>query len=1116
MTHSERASRLGRDAPSDRCKLCSLHRRTRTHPKPVYTESPQRGVSSPSDTETESAYTSGRRTRRAERARRRARPRRRETEDSYASTSRGRSQSPSRHAGTFGAYTGGSPTGDLPPPPSVFIPPAPLPVPSLPVPSPHYQTAESVAYSTGAPFSAVSPLPSPVATPLPPLPPVIPPYSYPQAPVPTPQYPSAQYARPPPPASQHYGVTPSGPYAPPGYEVQHFQTTSTKFGDNVLGVLYTFLTYRLPLFVYQIFLFRMPVFYYGRVSRVLEDAEMSLADVRKLAMTTASEWKAKDKKEKSSKEEMLSRLDHMTSWNVSPQYASQVTPAMRRFRDSWETFIDSLLREWKTQNVISALLLSALLTMLQIDVAADDVVTRTACILALIAALMSLLYGCLYIIRFGTMKRMHKASAWADEAQKRREAILWNVSIILFIVSIMSYVWRTGSVSDPDARTTSKEAALGTRIGITCILGLGVLYLAAMAKTFSRYGDQMDKAWKRQMSSMVAQILPDGTAVNAYGQPSTSQPLRPSQVSQQYPIIPATTPYASSVAYPSHWQTPYSVPPAIPPYSPTTPLRYEPYDRESRTYGSEADVRHYPAYSPATSYTPSTTRTSTDTVRSGRSSTTTRRRPRRRSSYSEAEEEASPPPRQRPASPESTTQTASKTPSEPHGKSSRRPNVRLGYPAQTIPEQQPIIPQAPSPLHSMTPTNWPHPLPYLGPNFSQYIPSVPLPPQQMHWPQQGPSIVFQAPSQAPTVVSYPSQRTHSTEAGYEISPVDRRSRSRSQSALSHRERPMPPPIIHSQPLVSSEWESKVEALHENPVKAAFARKLTRRGPFSGFRPRQVVDLDTNERLVDSDRDRELFDTIFYERCIEYHDHDAFTSSVIHAYASASRSRSPRERSAGTSHRGRPRSRSQADSDAVFDELQRWNEHFFRQRGMSAVLAYITRHNAADGYAVYLVDMPNTLLADEESIKTLFGDSIPMTYAEGVVIYLYDSRPPSAFRERIQADVVIDIERLQGSPSRQRWTSSPISTSRPMPLPESAPPRSPTSRSDPSSGSSRRTSPYRPHQLSTIDEGSSSRRNTAQSESETPAIPMSWSDSPEGSASARVQSAKHPVDATVRR
>ena len=186
--------------------------------------------------------------------------------------------------------------------------------------------------------------------------------------------------------------------------------------------------------------------------------------------------------------------------------------------------------------------------------------------------------------------------------------------------------------------------------------------------------------------------------------------------------------------------------------------------------------------------------------------------------------------------------------------------------------------------------------------------------------------------------------------------------------------------------------------------------------------------------------------------------------------------------------------------------------------MSAVLAYITRHNAEDGYAVYLVDMPNTLLADEESIKTLFGDSIPMTYAEGVVIYLYDSRPPSAFRERIQADVVIDIERLQGSPGRQRWTASPIPTSRPMPLPESAPPRSPTGRSDPSSGSSRRTSPYRPHQLSTIDEGSSVRRDTAQSESLIPAIPAPWSDTVEERASARPRgsASEQPVDAVVRR
>lgn len=33
-----------------------------------------------------------------------------------------------------------------------------------------------------------------------------------------------------------------------------------------------------------------------------------------------------------------------------------VTPALARFKFSWEQFIDSLLREWKTLNLVSALL----------------------------------------------------------------------------------------------------------------------------------------------------------------------------------------------------------------------------------------------------------------------------------------------------------------------------------------------------------------------------------------------------------------------------------------------------------------------------------------------------------------------------------------------------------------------------------------------------------------------------------------------------------------------------------------------------------------------------------------------------------------------------------------
>ena len=48
---------------------------------------------------------------------------------------------------------------------------------------------------------------------------------------------------------------------------------------------------------------------------------------------------------------------------------------------------------------------SAILTMLQIQSAGDDPITRTAALLALICAMMSLLFGCIYVARFGTMKR---------------------------------------------------------------------------------------------------------------------------------------------------------------------------------------------------------------------------------------------------------------------------------------------------------------------------------------------------------------------------------------------------------------------------------------------------------------------------------------------------------------------------------------------------------------------------------------------------------------------------------------------------------------------------------------------------------------------------------------
>lgn len=52
--------------------------------------------------------------------------------------------------------------------------------------------------------------------------------------------------------------------------------------------------------------------------------------------------------------------------------------------------------------------------MLQIQGSGDDPMTRTAALLALICALMSLLFGGMCVVRFGSMKRTHQALTWAE------------------------------------------------------------------------------------------------------------------------------------------------------------------------------------------------------------------------------------------------------------------------------------------------------------------------------------------------------------------------------------------------------------------------------------------------------------------------------------------------------------------------------------------------------------------------------------------------------------------------------------------------------------------------------------------------------------------------------
>ncbi|KAG6873606.1 hypothetical protein C0995_013979 [Termitomyces sp. Mi166 len=315
-----------------------------------------------------------------------------------------------------------------------------------------------------------------------------------------------------------------------------------------------FLGDTLPREVYLNILLRLPAMYFSRVARIFEDAEVSRPDIQRMIESggglSTSPFFGPSGSEQVTVDSGIPNIVRATEYPPTPASAPAalsptvaagiglaahvgtaaagphlplplpdewtpplVPPALIRFKNSWEAFVDSLVREWKTLNVVSALLLSAILTMFQIPSAADDPVTRTAAFLSLICALMSLSYGCMYIVRFGTMRSMFRAAKWAEEARKTKTIIWWNVwvllsmpavwmswAMVLFIASILSFVWRTGSVNDPDDRPPlSERGALGARLAITGVFALGMVYFVLIVRTLKSYGMHANnKAWRRR------------------------------------------------------------------------------------------------------------------------------------------------------------------------------------------------------------------------------------------------------------------------------------------------------------------------------------------------------------------------------------------------------------------------------------------------------------------------------------------------------------------------------------------------------------------------------------------------------------------------------------------
>jgi hypothetical protein len=69
----------------------------------------------------------------------------------------------------------------------------------------------------------------------------------------------------------------------------------------------------------------------------------------------------------------------------------------------------------------------------------------------------------------------------------------------MYIVCIMSLVWRTGTTDDADRGPMTPKDAFAFRIIVTAVLCLGLIYFALIASTLRRYGEMMDQAWHRRI-----------------------------------------------------------------------------------------------------------------------------------------------------------------------------------------------------------------------------------------------------------------------------------------------------------------------------------------------------------------------------------------------------------------------------------------------------------------------------------------------------------------------------------------------------------------------------------------------------------------------------------------
>ncbi|TDL17468.1 hypothetical protein BD410DRAFT_883483 [Rickenella mellea] len=185
------------------------------------------------------------------------------------------------------------------------------------------------------------------------------------------------------------------------------------------------------------------------------------------------------------------------------------------FLNLWKAFVDRSVGHWQTFTIVTVLVLQAIIALIQIPDVSEHPVTRTAALLSMVSALWSIVYTCLYIMRFGTMSLGNNAERWAKESRTSSKNIIWNAwvmlsmpaawlawSLIFFFVAIISYICTTGTSTETISKLPgSDRGAWGLRIPVITLFALGVIYFVLVIRTLNSFSDDdmytFPRSWTR-------------------------------------------------------------------------------------------------------------------------------------------------------------------------------------------------------------------------------------------------------------------------------------------------------------------------------------------------------------------------------------------------------------------------------------------------------------------------------------------------------------------------------------------------------------------------------------------------------------------------------------------